>query len=169
MIQHFDRKQAVTTTKRILRDLHLKEALNIMIEKAKKLSKAKGKKSLEKKPKSHPAKNTGQNTGSCKNQRTKNEMIKEPFVAKVIKVTKPLKYRYSDVKEKRLGKGYTCFTVTDDTGEIEVMVFDEVGNVKAAEGDKLQLTWFKRNVFNSKLQLKSEMHSRIQVKKQRKK
>lgn len=65
--------------------------------------------------------------------------------------------------QKRLGKGYTCFTVTDDTGEIEVMVFDEVGNVKAAEGDKLQLTWFKRNVFNSKLQLKSEMHSRIQV------
>ncbi|XP_006029691.1 gamma-interferon-inducible protein 16-like [Alligator sinensis] len=269
MIQHFGRKLAVTTAKRILRDLHLKEALNIMIEKekAKGLSKAKGKKPLEKKLKSHPAKNTGQNTGSCKNQRTKNEtMIKEPFVAKVIKVTKPFKYSNSDgkrnqvfhavvlnasaktririfdvekhplfkknktieisnyykkegylqvvkhsiceikevelvipkkmhkdavrrtriediqempeksyvdgtftVKKKWPEKSYTRFTVTDDTGELEVMAFGEVGNVKAAEGDRLQLTCFKTNMFNSKLQLKSEMHSRIQVIKQRKK
>uniref|UniRef100_A0A8C9QCR1 Interferon-inducible protein AIM2 n=1 Tax=Spermophilus dauricus TaxID=99837 RepID=A0A8C9QCR1_SPEDA len=72
------------------------------------------------------------------------------------------------IQKKTEKRDLVLFDVSDNTGNMEVLVFKKQNQVNCEEGDKLRLTFFELSKSGEKLQLKSGVHSFLTVVKAKK-
>lgn len=72
------------------------------------------------------------------------------------------------IQKKTEKKDHVLFGVSDNTGNMEILVFKTQNQINCEEGDKLKLTFFELSKSGEKLQLKSGVHSSITVVKAKK-
>lgn len=65
--------------------------------------------------------------------------------------------------QKTEKKDHVLFDVSDNTGNMEILVFKKQNQINCEEGDKLRLMFFELSKSGEKLQLKSGVHSFITV------
>nr|XP_020037449.1 gamma-interferon-inducible protein 16-like isoform X5 [Castor canadensis] len=72
------------------------------------------------------------------------------------------------VHKKTVRRGCTYYEIQDNTGKMEVVVYGRLTNIDCEEGDKLKLFCFELAFSTDKCQLRSVIHSYIEVIKARK-
>jgi hypothetical protein len=65
--------------------------------------------------------------------------------------------------QKTVRRGCTYYEIQDNTGKMEVVVYGRLTNIDCEEGDKLKLFCFELAFSTDKCQLRSVIHSYIEV------